>query len=984
MSTTEPPHASNVATMLLDEAAEVLFAVASDGHIITWNRAATSLFGFEHAEAVGAAFDELLLVPAERAPARAILLEVTQLECSHRCHLQTKGGRTLSGRLRLKAMGGFIAVRAEASESNEKHSEPDFRGLLEAAPDAMVIVSEDGRIQLVNSQLEKLFGYAREELLGKPVELLIPARYHEAHPGHRTSYFRDPRARPMGAGLNLSAVRKDGVEFPAEISLAPMRTAGGMLVTAAIRDVSTQRRAENKFRDLLEAAPDAIVIVNRQGAIHLVNAQTERLFGYTRTELLGQPIEILIPERFRHDHPGHRASFFAAPRTRSMGVGGALFGLRKDGSEFPVEISLSPIQTEEGTLVSSAIRDISDRKKAEEKFRGLLESAPDAMVIVDSTGRIALINAQTERLFGYDRDELVGQHVEKLIPDRFRPQHPDHRMHYFAEPRARSMGSGLELFGLRKDGTEFPVEISLSPLRTDEGLLVSSAIRDITERRALELKTQEASRLKSEFLANMSHELRTPLNAIIGFSELIYDGTAGAVSEDQREFLEDILVSSKHLLKLINDILDLAKVESGKMDFFPESVDMAVLIAEARDVVRGLAAEKRIRIDTQIGVTDAVLDPARCKQVLYNFLSNAIKFTPEGGNITINVTPESRGFFRIAVQDTGIGIAEKDFVKLFTEFQQLDASPRKRYQGTGLGLAFTKRIVEAQGGRVEVQSVQNEGSTFSAILPRTPLQSSDERSAAPYPSKASLLVVEPAADLRNWLIDLLQAASFHAEGAASLGEVSDKCRIRRFDAVLVDPLQSDTRSGKLLRVVRASECSSEAVVLAITTSAEQGRSAGFVLQDLCPKPTDHESFIRSFKRVPESADKLVLVVDDDPNACRIAEASLRSLGYRVVCAANGAEGLLKAMTSAPDLIVLDLYMPHMDGFEFIDRLQHSAMRVPIVVWTAANLSPDEESSLRKSVAAVVSKGQAAIADVVAGFLPQLPSSNRASKGAQHV
>jgi PAS domain S-box-containing protein len=596
------------------------------------------------------------------------------------------------------------------------------RRLWDETPDAVLAVSADGHVLLWNRAAEEIFGYSAAEALGQRIdELIVPPnfreedlRYREQALEHGLTVFECVRRRKDGALVHVGVSSK--VVHGSHGEAVVLSTAKDVSHLKAQRDA---RLLEAQFRDLLDFTPDAKVIVNVTGRIVLVNTQAEKLFGYGHGDLIGQRIEVLLPERYRSAHHIHRAAFTAEPRTRTMGAALELYGQRSNGQEFPVEISLSPLATNEGPVVMSAIRDATDRKKAELKFRGLLEAAPDAMVIVGRDGKIALINSQTERMFGYPRAELLGRPIEILVPERYRARHVGHRGGFFSQPRARSMGAGLELHGLRRDGSEFPVEISLSPLETEEGTFVSSAIRDATAHKNYERALQEANRLKSEFLANMSHELRTPLNGIIGFSEFMIDEKPGPLNPKQREYMNDILNSGRHLLQLINDVLDLSKVEAGKMEIHPELFSVRSAIEEVCAGISTMAAGKSIAVEREVASTiDAVtLDRHKFVQILYNLVSNAVKFTDEGGAVRILAAPHGDSGLRLQVQDTGIGIAREDLSKLFVEFQQLDSSSTRRYQGTGLGLALTKKIIESQHGSISVESESGRGSTFTVILP---------------------------------------------------------------------------------------------------------------------------------------------------------------------------------------------------------------------------------------------------------------------------
>jgi PAS domain S-box-containing protein len=636
-------------------------------------------------------------------------------------------------------------------------------------------------------------------------------------------------------------------------------------------------------------------------------------------------------------------------------------------------------------------------RESEESLATTLDSIGDAVIATDTDGRVVRMNPVAEELTGW---RLAEARARPLV-EVFQIVNEDTRK-AVESPAVRVLREGV-VVGLAnhtallsRAGTERPIADSGAPIRDSKGNVTGVVLvfRDQTEdRRQEELRVrsgeleiqnrqiQEASRLKSEFLANMSHELRTPLNSIIGFAQLLHDGDVGPVESKQEEFLGDILTSGRHLLQLINDVLDLSKVEAGKMEFRPEAVDLGRIIAEVSSILRTASAVREIRLDSSVSpeLDAIVLDAARFKQVLYNYLSNALKFTPRGGKVSVRALPEGPTRFRLEVEDTGVGIAPENIERLFTEFQQLDAGAAKRHGGTGLGLALTKRLVEAQGGAVGVRSTLGKGSTFNVVLPRR----AAGIAPAPRPHFANLdrpgaprvLIVEDNPNDQVVIVQTLTEAGYSVEIASTGAAALALCREHTFEAITLDLILPDMSGLDVLRSVRSEGKNRQAPVVVLTVVAERA-TAGFAVHDVLAKPLDGPSLLSSLRRggvVPEAPGQ-IWVIDDDPGSLKLMAATLEQLGFRAACFGDAESALAAVKNGRPEAVVLDLLMPIVDGFEFLARFRMlpETAGVPVLVWTIKDLTKGELEKLRSSAQAVVQKGSGAteLSRTLASFLKQ--------------
>jgi PAS domain S-box-containing protein len=618
--------------------------------------------------------------------------------------------------------------------SASKESVAKYRGLLEAAPDAMVVVNVGGEIVLLNVQAEKRFGYSSDELVGQQVKNIIPEGFAERLIADGTRSTAEALAQQIGTGIELVGRRKDGTEFPIELMLSPLESAEGILVTAAIRDISVRKNAEThlaqmegRYRGLLEAAPDAMVVVNVGGEIVLLNVRAEKEFGYSRDELVGQQVKNIIPEGFAERLIADGTRSAAEALAQQIGTGIELVGRRKDGTEFPIELMLSPLESAEGILVTAAIRDISVRKNAEThlaqmegRYRGLLEAAPDAMVVVNVGGEIVLLNVRAEKEFGYSRDELVGQQVKNIIPEGFAERLIADALRSTAEALAQQIGTGIELTARRKNGSEFPIELMLSPLESAEGILVTAAIRDITQRRKAEghllQKIEELNRSNEElgnFAYIASHDLQEPLRMVASYTQLLSRRYKGKLDTEADEFIAFAVDGASRMQRLIQDLLAYSRVGTKGQELLDTSSEEA--LQQALLNLRGTIEETGALVSHD-PLPTVLADETQLTQLFQNLVGNAIKYQTKScvPRIHISAARDGGTQWTFSVKDNGLGIDPQYFDKIFGMFQRLHK--REEFAGTGIGLAICKKIAERHGGSISVESEPGQGSTFHFAL----------------------------------------------------------------------------------------------------------------------------------------------------------------------------------------------------------------------------------------------------------------------------
>ena len=907
-----------------------------------------------------------------------------------------------------------------------------------------IATDANGVIQIFNVGAERMLGYTAAEVMNKitpadisdPQEVIIRAEALSLElgtpitPGFEALVFK--ASRGIEDIYELTYIRKDGSRFPAVVSVTALRDAQDVIIGYLLigTDNTARKQAEDALvkagalqNAIFNSANFSSIATDEKGVIQIFNVGAERMLGYTAAEMLDQnsPADFSDPQELiaraaalslefdTSITPGFEALVFKAAR----GIEDIyeLTTVRKDGSRFPAIVSVTALRDAQENIIGYLLigTDNTARKQIEEDrallnqrlrdqqfyTRSLIESNIDALMTTDPQGIITDVNQQMIALTGRTRDELIGAPCRNFFTDPLRADAAIKRV------LTENKVSNYELTVRAVNGEETMVSYNAATFHDRDRKLqgVFAAARDVTERRSFERALQEkhelehASRMKSEFLATMSHELRTPLNAIIGFSEALMDGLMGPMNAIQNEYVGDIFSSGEHLLSLINDILDLSKVEAGMMLLDLETVDLHSLLSNSLSIVKGKAAAQRIRLELDTGEDLGAprLDMRKTKQIVYNLLSNAVKFSADGGHVTLRarrvprssvgtlsgswpvhgfplVDSEYNEFVEICVSDDGIGISTENMAKLFQAFSQIDSSLARKFEGTGLGLAMVKQLAELHGGTVAVASAEGEGACFAVWLAvRAPTQTAatlpnglpSSTDATDGSIKRIALVVEDDDQAADLIRLLLEADHFTVLRAASAEVALLMAPQQTLSLITLDLMLPGIDGWEFLARIRESSSLAHVPVVIVSAQVDNNmalrRGAAAVLQKPISRAHLKASLVDLGLQPASECTHTVLVVDDDPKAVEMIAAFLPIPGYAVVRAYGGDEAIALAQRLLPDLILLDLMMPEVNGFAVVEALQRNAdtASIPILVVTAKQITALERAALNSDSSSLV-------------------------------
>ncbi|MGB1109470.1 MAG: PAS domain S-box protein [Gammaproteobacteria bacterium] len=910
----------------------------------------------------------------------------------------------------VRRMVGTVADFTERKHTEEALAESEERSrlILGSVTDGIFGLDPEGKTAFVNPAALKLLKTTEDALLDQSMHDMV---HHTRPDGSHYPADECPMraAYTIGQACSVSDEvlwRSDGERLPVEYTAVPMRKDGELVGAVVVfRDITKRleaearlRASERQFRNLLDSAPDAMVIVDADGRIDRVNRRAEEVFGYDRDDVQGKAVEMLMPERFRAAHPGLRQGFMSDPSARPMGEGMELIALTKAGQELPVEVSLSPIETDEGTMVASALRDITERRRMEQALtdnrnmlQSVLDNSPAVIYMKDLQGRYVLVNRLWYEVMGRTGQETIGLTDHDFLPADVADAFVENDQAVVAQGETVQAEEELP----QPDGSVHTYISYKFPVRNAEGEItaVGGVSSDITELVSAREAAKEANKAKSDFLANMSHEIRTPMNAIIGMS---YLALQTELNPRQHNYITKVNRSAEALLGIINDILDFSKIEAGQLTM--EQIDFRLedVFDNLANLV-GLKAEEKgleLHFDVPRELPTALIgDPLRLGQILINLGNNAVKFTAEG-DVVVRVRELERDGERVKlgfrVEDSGIGMTEEQQSRLFQSFSQADASTTRKFGGTGLGLAISRKLVSMMEGEIGVESVPDEGSVFhfSAWLGLGEESAVETERVERDLANLRVLVVDDNATAREILADMASSLGFQVQIAANGREALEKVESaaelnQAIQVVLMDwkmPGMDGVETAKaILSHEQLEELPMVIMVTAFGREDAQQAAQGVELKGFLTKPVSPSSLLdavasamgkeritqgRSKARLEEELDassKLrgarVLLVEDNAVNQELALELLHGRGISTEVAGNGQEALDWLDREAFDGVLMDVQMPVMDGYTATRKIreQERFNDLPVIAMTANVMAGDLEKAQEAGMNAHIGK-----------------------------